>query len=41
MLGTHLVFGHSVSRFADMSEAELLACREQIDQALKAKTEAV
>ena len=39
MLGTHLVFGHSVSRFADMSEAELIACREQIDQALKAKAE--
>ena len=40
MLGTHLVFGHSVSRFADMTEAELIACRDQIDQALKAKAEA-
>ena len=37
MLGTHLVFGYSGSRFTDMSEAELITCREQIDQALKAK----
>ena len=39
MLGTHLVFGHSVSRFADMTKTELIACRDQIDRALKAKAE--
>jgi ribosome-binding protein aMBF1 (putative translation factor) len=39
MLGTHLVFGYQVSQFADMTKAELIACREQIDQALKAKAE--